>query len=404
MTLKLDQLRAEFPALARRISGRPLVYLDNAATSLRPTRVLDAELDFYRQGGANVHRGKHALSEEASEAFESARESIADHLGAQSPREIVFVANATHGLNLVASGLRLSKEDEVIAAPVEHHSNLLPWMRAASVKWVETEALEPIRAEQVRALISKRTRAIVIGHASNVTGVIQPVAEICQVAREAGLVSVVDGAQSTPHLKIDVQQLGCDFFVFSGHKALGPMGTGVLYGRSEQLERLEPLMLGGGTAEKVEVSGYRLRSPPQRLEAGTPNVAGAIALAEALRFLKRLGFDEIAAHDARLAQALEDGLGPIRGLTLLMAKAAPRLPIASVLVGGLSIAPDELSLMLSDRYAIMTRSGFHCAHPLFDRHGWIGGALRASCHVYNSVDEVEALCYAARELAAAFGR
>lgn len=404
MPIDTELVRAEFPALERRISGKPLIYLDSAATSLKPRVVLEAEQNFYLQGGANVHRGKHALSEESSESFEAAREDIAGHLNAASPREIVFVANATQALNMVAYGLKLKPDDEIIAAPVEHHSNLVPWLRAAKVRWVEAQPFEPIDPRAVKALIGPRTRAVVVGHASNVSGLIQPVRDVCAIARECGVVSVVDAAQSVPHLEVDVQDLGCDFLAFSGHKALGPMGIGVLYGREEALLRLEPMLVGGGTVEKVDRQGFVLRKAPLRFEAGTPNAAGAVALAAALRFVRRLGFGAIAEHDERLAAAMEVGLQGLPGVQVVMARTRPRLPICSLVFDGSSLEADHLALLLSDRHAIMTRSGFHCAHPLFDAAGWKKGALRASAHVYNTAAEVQSLCYAVRDLAEAFAR
>jgi cysteine desulfurase / selenocysteine lyase len=398
----MSSVRDQFPVLSRVVNGRPLVYLDNAATSLKPEVVLEAELHYYRHSPGNIHRGKHLLSEEASELYERARDAVARHLNASAPAEIIFTRNTTEGLNLVAAGLELGPDDEVVALSTEHHSNLLPWMRHARLKAVRASPTRAVDPAEIDRAIGPKTRAVVVAHASNVTGVVQPVAEICARARSKGVVSVVDAAQSVPHLPVDVRSLGCDFLAFSGHKAFGPTGSGALYGRREALEKLKPLLLGGGTVDRVALDGYALRGLPHRLEAGTPNVAGAIGLAAALGFLAQQS--GVQAHGEALRQAFAEGLEGQKGLRHLRVEEGPALPMASVVLEGVSLSPDDVAMMLSDRHGVMVRSGFHCAHPLFDEAGLKQGAVRASAQLYNTVEEVQLFCRALADLVRPFAR
>ncbi len=391
-------LREDFPVLARQLDGRQICYLDSAATALKPRSVLAAEAAYNTQYTANIHRGKHALSDEASDAFERARRRVARHLNAE-PASVVFVSNTTTALNLVARGLALRPEDGILAATCEHHSNLVPWMRAGRLTLLPGDPLRPLSLEQLaQALERHRPKVVTIGHASNVTGVIQPVAEICRLAREAGAVTVVDAAQSAPHLPLDVEALGCDFLAFSGHKLLAPTGVGVLFGRLERLEQLEPLVLGGGTVERVTSSGFTLKRLPYRLEAGTPPIAGAIGLAAALDYLEAVGFDAIQKHERALADALAKALAGVPGFRVLMAQDAQRLCIASLVPESRKVSPDQLALMLSDGFQIMVRSGFHCAHPCFDALGLETGSIRASAYLYNTTGELERFGAALRTL------
>ena len=372
----VTKLRADFPVLSRTIDGQPLLYLDSAATALKPTAVIRDERAYSELYTANIHRGRHLLSEEASTAYEAVRQRAARFLNA-SPSSIVFVKNATEGLNLVARGLGLQKSDRVLTSVAEHHSNLVPWMRQANVCFIERDPLQPLTTDAVRqALDTFRPRVLTLGHASNVTGVIEPIAEICALARSQGVMVVVDASQSAPHLPLDVQALGCDFLALSGHKMLGPTGTGVLWGRYELLDKLEPLVLGGGTVQRVTAQGYELKALPHRLEAGTPNVAGVIGLGTAMGYLQDLGFDAIAAHEEALANHMEEELARIPGLRVIMSRPKPRLALAQIAPVSQHISPDELASMLSDTHNIMVRSGYHCAHPLFDRLGLGQGAHR----------------------------
>jgi cysteine desulfurase / selenocysteine lyase len=317
--MDVETLRDQFPILRRTINGRPLVYLDNAATSLTPESVIAAEADYYRRIGGNVHRGSHALSEEATQAFEEARGTVSQFLGAASAREVIFTANATGAMNIVAGGMNLAPSDEVISTMGEHHSTLLPWSSRATLRLADSNVEEPVEPEALARLISPRTKAVVLAHASNVSGVLQPVAEICRRFHEARVPVVIDAAQSAPHVSLDVQGMACDFLVLSGHKMLGPTGIGVLYGKAEALERLTPVCQGGGTVASVSPQSHVLRAPPARLEPGTPNIAGALGLARACEFLHELGWDAITARCHALGRVLRGGLRALKGVRTLSA-------------------------------------------------------------------------------------
>jgi cysteine desulfurase / selenocysteine lyase len=397
----IARIRESFPILSRRFANRPLVYFDSAATSLTPEEVIEAEGSFYRRIGANVHRGIHALSEEASDAYEGARHQIARFIGAGSD-EVVFTANTTSALNLVADGLDLPADAEILTIASDHHSTLLPWRKRWRVLALEGSPFRPLDPEVLRRAIGPRTKAVVLAHASNVTGLVQPVAELCRVTRDHGCVSVVDAAQSAPHLQLDVRELGCDFLAFSGHKMLGPTGIGVLYGRASAMERLSSPQLGGGMVERVTRHDHKLRSGPGRFEAGTPNIAGALGLSAATRYIETIGLREVQKHGAGLAEAIKSGLTKRAALTLLSAE-GDVLPIVSLILKGSAIRPDDVAIALSDRYGIMTRAGLLCAHPLFEGLGLPGGALRVSAYVYNSVEEVDYFCESLAEIMFAFG-
>jgi len=399
---RLARLRADFPILSRTIDGQPLVYLDSAATALKPSAVIRDERAYSESYTANIHRGRHLLSEEASSAYEAARQCAARFLNA-SPSSIVFVKNATEGLNMVARGLGLQKTDRVLTSIAEHHSNLVPWMREASVWFIERDPLQPLSPDDVlEALKTFRPRVLTLSHASNVTGIIEPILEICHMAKSEGVITVVDASQSAPHLSLDVEAMGCDFLAFSGHKMLGPSGTGVLWGRYELLDKLDPLVLGGGTVQRVTASGYELKAVPHRLEAGTPNVAGVIGLAAAMSYLRAIGFDAIGAHEEMLARSLEEELGQIPGVRVIMSRHKPRLALAQIVPDSQGFNADDLASLLSNTYNIMVRSGYHCAHPLFDHLGLSQGAIRASAYLYNTTDEILQFAQALRSILTRF--
>jgi len=394
--------RSDFPILSRRIDGRRLVYLDSAATALKPEAVLAAERDYYTHIGANVGRGRHALAEEASEAFESARKRVARFIGGEPPG-VVFVRNTTEAINVVAEGLNLGPEEVVLlASSDEHHANLVPWLRRARVVTVRTGDWpgRPCDLEQLEAAIARhRPRVVAVGHASNVTGLIQPVRAICAAARRAGAVSVVDAAQSVPHLPVDVRAMDCDFLAFSGHKVMGPTGIGVLYGRGDSLSSLRPLNTGGGAVDLVTLDGFTLKRPPYAFEAGTPHIAGAVGLAAALDYAEGIGFKALRAHETSLADRLERVLRDIPRTRLLMAdSSAERLAIATLLLDAGGTHPDVVAQALSDGHAIMVRSGFQCAHPLFDRLGAPGGGLRASAYGYTTARDIDTFGAAVRDI------
>jgi cysteine desulfurase/selenocysteine lyase len=393
-----DAIRADFPMLQRTLDGAPVVYLDSAATSLKPTQVLDAERAYSTQFTANIHRGKHALSEEASAAYELARRRVAHFIGAE-PRSTVFVRNTTEALNLVADGLGLSSQDVVLAPLSEHHSNLLPWMRRARLQWLECDVQRPLDLGRVAEEMERcRPKVLALAWASNLTGVIQPIAALCALAREHGVISVVDAAQAAPHLRLNVGELGCDFLAFSGHKMLAPTGIGVLWGKPERLEALPPTYLGGGAVERVSESGFTLKGPPHRFEAGTPNISGAIGLGAAVTYLEQVGWERINAHERALSQALTAGLDDLPRAKVFIARDTPALAMACIVPQSESIGPDQIALALSDSFRIMVRSGFHCAHPYFDRHRIKLGAIRVSTYLYNTVEEVEYFVRCTRKL------
>ncbi|MBK7861032.1 MAG: aminotransferase class V-fold PLP-dependent enzyme [Archangiaceae bacterium] len=393
-----SKVRADFPLLERTLDGRPVVYLDSAATSLKPRAVVDAEVEYLTRFTANVHRGKHALSEEASALFEAARRRVARFLNA-APDEVVFVANTTAGLNLVAAGLDLGRDDRVVCAVGDHHSNLVPWLHRAQVTVLDADPREPLDPARVAAVLDQvRPRVLALGHASNVTGVVHPVAKLAALARERGIITVLDAAQSAPHLPLDVQQLGCDFVCFSAHKLLGPTGVGVLWGRLERLEALTPQVVGGGTVEQVSERGFTFKRLPYRLEGGTPNISGVLGFAAALDWLERLGFDAVVAHERALADQLQRELEGLRGVEVLMATGPERLALASIAPRTATVSPDHLATILSDGSQVMVRSGFHCARPALARLGAAHGALRVSAYLYNTAEELTRFSAALRGL------
>ena len=394
--LASPELRAEFPVLSRLLDGRPMIYLDSAATSLKPRAVLDAERAYSTEFTANVHRGRHALSEEASAAYEAARRRVARHLGTD-PSCVVFLRNTTEAINLVAAGLGLREGDFVIASSAEHHSNLVPWMKRATVRMFDADPTEALSVAQISALLDQyRPKLFAFGYASHVTGAIHPAAALCRAARERGIRTLVDAAQAAPHVPLDIDAIGCDFLAFSGHKMLAPAGVGVLSGSREALDALDPSNLGGGTVERVTREGFTLKSLPYRLEAGTPNVGGALGLGAALDVLEQLGWDAIAEHERALAGVMERELADLPGARVLMARGPERLAMASIAPISRRVTADHLALVLSDSYQVMARSGFHCAQPLFDALALPGGALRLSAYVYNTEGEIRRAAEALR--------
>jgi cysteine desulfurase/selenocysteine lyase len=394
--LATPELRAEFPVLARLIDGRPMTYLDSAATSLKPRAVLDAERAYSTEFTANVHRGRHALSEEASAAYEAARRRVARHLGTD-PSGVVFLRNTTEAINLVAAGLGLRQEDVILVSSAEHHSNLIPWMKRATVRMFDADPTEALSVAQVAALLEQhRPRLLALGYASHVTGAIHPAAAICRAARDLGVLTLIDAAQAAPHVSLDVGALGCDFLAFSGHKMLAPAGIGVLSGSQGALDALDPAYLGGGTVERVTREGFTLKPLPYRLEAGTPNVGGALGLAAALDVLEGLGWDAIAEHERALAGVMERELAGLPGARVLLARGPTRLAMASIAPTSRRVTADHLALVLSDSYQVMARSGFHCAQPLFEMLGLPGGALRLSAYVYTTEEEIRRAAEALR--------
>jgi cysteine desulfurase/selenocysteine lyase len=409
--LDTDNIRKDFPILGREVYGRPLVYLDNAATTQKPLCVLDAMREEYLNQNANVHRGVHYLSQRATELHEAARDAVQHFLNAARREEIVFTRGTTEAINLVASTFtesQMEEGDEVIVTEMEHHSNIVPWQLAEQRHGIRVKVW-PITDDgrlstphvgdgtdssieaAVADLITPRTKLIAVTHVSNVLGVVNPVKEIVAAAHAHGVPVLVDAAQSAPHLRLDVQDMGCDFLCLSGHKMYGPTGIGVLYGKSEWLDRLPPYQGGGEMIERVSFTrGTTFERAPLKFEAGTPDYIATHGLATAIRYMERIGMEQIAQHEHQLTQYAVERLSAIEGMKLLGAATPTHTGVLSFLVG--DIHPLDMGTLL-DRLGIAVRTGHHCAQPLMERLG-ITGTVRASLAMYNTRDEVDALCNA----------
>jgi cysteine desulfurase/selenocysteine lyase len=389
------------------VRGRRLAYLDSAATAQKPVQVIEAVRQFYLSSNANVHRGVHLLSEEATDAYDRARERIQRFLGAASPEEIVFTHGTTAGLNLVAAswaGVRLRPGDEIVLTTMEHHSNIIPWQQAAAragavLKVVPNLPDGALDLPAFRRLLGPRTRIVAVSHVSNVLGTLAPVREMAALAHDAGAILVVDGAQSAPHVPVDVTALGCDFFACSGHKLYGPTGIGVLYGKRELLEAMPPWQTGGGMIEEVTFEKTTWAPPPARFEAGTPPIAGAVGLAAAADFLEELGWEGIIAHEAALLGYATEQLVQVPGVRL-HGTAPGKLGVISFTVDG--IHPHDVATVL-DAGGVAVRAGHHCAQPLM-RHLGITATVRASLGLYNDAADVDQLIEGLHETHRRFGR
>jgi cysteine desulfurase/selenocysteine lyase len=404
-TVDVAAVRAQFPILAQRIHGKPLVYLDSAATAQKPLAVLAAIDTFYRRDYASVHRGVHTLSQRATEAYEAARARVARFVGAADPAEVVFTRGATEALNLVAWSFarpRLRPGDEVLVTEMEHHSNIVPWQivcaeTGAKLVVAPVDDSGELLVDALAARLSPRTRVVACVHVSNAVGTVVPVRRVVELAREVGAAVVVDGAQAAPHLRVDVRELGCDFYAFSGHKVYGPTGIGVLWGRRELLDAMPPYQGGGGMIRRVSFAGTEYAPAPARFEAGTPHGAGAVGLAAALDWLEGLGLEAVAAHEHDLLDRATALLGEVPGVRLV-GTARERAAVLSFLVDG--VHAHDLGTIL-DADGVAVRAGHHCAQPLMDRFG-IAATARASFAVYNSRDDVDALAAAVRRAQAIF--
>ncbi len=398
MTDDLAFTRAEFPFLRRQIDGHPITYLDNASTTPKPQSVIDAVTAVYTDGISNVHRGVHAIADEVTAAYEGARAEIASFLNA-SPSEIIFTRNTTEGINIIASGLGLLPTDEIVLPEAEHHSNYLPWRLRAKVVSVPLETDGLPRYDDVESLVSSSTRLLTLAHVSNTLGIIAPVEHWVEVAHRHGLPVVVDASQSASHVPIDVRKLDCDFLVLSGHKLLGPSGIGVLYGKREKLNQLALYQTGGGMVRYHSVDRFEVHDVPQRFEAGTPNIEGAIGLGAAVSWLRRLGMNKAMAHSRSLGHQLVEGLSAIPGVTLVGGSAPldRRIGLATFAMDLPGFSHESMARLLSDRYQILVSGGYHCAHILHHRLK-AEGTLRISTHVFNTHEEVERALIALREL------
>lgn len=388
----IAKIRSEFPALDREVNGRSLVYLDNTATSQTPRCVVDAITAGYYHSKANVHRGVHTLSVEATQLLEASRRSVKDFINAAEPEEIIFTRGTTEALNLVASslgGMLLGEGDELILTDMEHHSNIVPWQllqqhKGFTIKVVPVTADGSLDMEALRSLISPRTRLISVCHASNVLGTVNPIAEITALAHSHGIPVVVDGAQAVPHLTIDVQALGADFYAFSAHKMYGPTGVGVLYGRRELLEKMPPYQGGGEMIESVSWQKTTFAALPYKFEAGTPDFVGIAAFARAIDYMRSLGIADIAAHEHELMEYTTRRMMEIPGMRIF-GTAPGKCAIISFLVG--HIHHYDMGMLL-DQLGVAVRTGHHCAQPLMHALG-VEGVVRASFAAYNTIEECD---------------
>ncbi len=392
--LDIEKIRTQFPVLNQQVNGKPLVYLDNAATNQKPKRVIDALTKYYERDNANIHRGIHTLAERATRAYEQTRHAMQQFIRAKHVEEIIFTRGVTESINLVASSYGrafLEAGDEVIISGLEHHSNIVPWQmiceeKNANLKVIPITAIGEIDLDAYRKLVSSKTKIVAVNHASNSLGTINPIKEITDAAHQYGAVVLIDGAQASAHLHIDVQELDCDFYCISSHKMYGPTGTGILYGKKELLEKMPPYMGGGEMIKEVTFAKTTYNDLPYKFEAGTPNIADVIALHEAIAFINELGKENIAAHERELLSYTVKKLSAIPSV-ILVGTAREKVSVQSFVIEG--IHHFDIGQMLDTR-GIAVRTGHHCTQPLMDRFG-IEGTVRASFSVYNTKDEVDQL-------------
>lgn len=401
----IQKVRDDFPILSRTVYDRPLVYLDNAATTQKPLCVLDAMRDEYLNVNANVHRGVHYLSQQATDLHEAARETVRRFINAPKTEEIIFTRGTTESINLVVSSFCeefMGEGDEVIVSVMEHHSNIVPWQlqaakRGIALKVIPIDDSGNLLMDEYEKLFSDRTKIVSVAHVSNTLGTVNPVKDIVRIAHEHGVPVMVDGAQSTPHFKVDVQDLNCDFFAFSGHKIYGPTGVGVLYGKEEWLDRLPPYQGGGEMIESVSFERTVFERLPFKFEAGTPDYVATHGLATALNYVSALGMENIAAHERELTAYCMEQMQTIPGIRLF-GTTPDKDAVVSFLVG--DIHHLDMGTLL-DRLGIAVRTGHHCAQPVMDRLG-VQGVVRASFALYNTKEEIDALVSGVKRVATMF--
>ncbi|CAM4233891.1 MULTISPECIES: cysteine desulfurase [Paenibacillus] len=406
MSINAEELKKQFPILQQEVNGHPLVYLDSAASSQKPVQVLEALKHYYEWDNANVHRGVHTLGSRATDAYEGAREKVARFIGAARREEIIFTRGTTTSLNLVASSYgaaSVNEGDEIVITPMEHHSNLIPWQqlalkKKAVLKYIPLQPDGHIALEDAEKTITGKTKIVATSYVSNVLGVVNPVKELAAIAHRHGAVMVVDGAQSTPHMKVNVQDLDCDFYAFSGHKMCAPTGIGVLYGKKHLLESMEPIEYGGEMIDDVGLYESSWKELPWKFEGGTPIIAGAVGLAAAIDFLEGIGLEEIHRHEAKLAAYAMNRLSEIEGLTLY----GPREREVGLLTFNLEdIHPHDVATVL-DASGIAIRAGHHCCQPLMR---WLeaSATARASLYLYNTEQDIDRLAEALIQTKEYFG-
>lgn len=391
----VDQVRADFPVLQQEVNGFPLVYLDNGASSQKPVQVIEAVDQFYRHDYANVHRGIHALSERATNAFEAAREKVRAFINAGSEKEVIFVRGTTEAINLVAQAYarpRLGSGDEIVITEMEHHSNIVPWQlvceqTGAVLRVVPIDQDGDLRLDWYEDMLTERTRLVAVTHISNVLGTINPVREMIDMAHSQDIPVLLDGAQAIPHMKIDVQSLECDFYAFSGHKMYGPTGIGILYGRHALLEVMPPYHGGGEMIRSVSFEKTTYNDLPHKFEAGTPHIAGAVGIGAAIDYLNSLDMSHVAAHEIDLLGYAHGALGEVSGLRIV-GNAREKASIVSFTLDG--VHPHDIATVLDHQYGIAVRAGHHCAMPLMKRLE-VPATTRASFGLYNTRQEIDKL-------------
>jgi cysteine desulfurase/selenocysteine lyase len=397
--LDIQAVRADFPILSQTVNGKPLVYFDNAATSQKPKVVIDAIVKYYAEINSNIHRGVHYLSQKATDAYEASRNIIQKHMNAKHPYEIIFTAGTTHGVNLVANGFTgfVKEGDEVMVSAMEHHSNIVPWQMlcqrtGAALKVIPMNEKGELIMEEYEKLLSENTKIVAVNHISNALGTINPIKDMIQKAHAVGAAVFIDGAQAAPHMKADVQDLDCDFYTFSGHKACGPTGSGVLYGKEEWLNKMPPYQGGGEMIKEVTFEKTTYADLPHKFEAGTPGIAGGIVLGTAIQYLDSIGFDNIIQHEQELLDYGTERLLEIEGLKII-GIAEHKTSVISFNIEGLH--PYDVGAIV-DKMGVAVRTGNHCAQPVMDFFH-IPGTIRASFAFYNTKEEIDILVEAIKK-------
>ncbi len=405
--LDVERIRADFPILRRQVHGRPLVYFDNAATSQKPRQVIDALVDYYSNYNAAIHRGIHALAEEATAKYEEVRQKTADFIGAAGPETIVFTRNATEAINLVSNAWgrkNLRSGDEIVLSVMEHHSNLVPWQLIAKatgavLRFIDIDDEGQLRWEDIERLIGERTKLVAISQMSNVLGTINPIRRITDLAHERGALVLVDGAQSVPHMSVDIGELGCDFLAFSAHKMLGPTGVGVLYARHELLEAMDPFLGGGSMIRRVRLEDFTPNDAPWKFEAGVPNIGDVCAFGATLDYLQALGMENVREHEIEITREALRKLSQVPDVTIYGPESAQaRGGVVAFNLG--DVHPHDLGTVL-DGHGVAIRAGHHCAQPLMHRLGVVATA-RASFYVYNTIEELDVLVEGIQDTARLF--
>jgi cysteine desulfurase/selenocysteine lyase len=398
--IDIEKVRADFPILQQTVYGKPLAYFDNGATTQKPQIVIDSISCIYSKENSNIHRGVHYLSEQITEAYEEARRCIQNFIHAEFSQEIIFTSGTTASINLVAFSFGerfVNQGDEVVISAMEHHANIVPWQmmcerKGAKLRVIPITDKGELILDEYKALLNERTRIVAVTHVSNTLGTVNPIKEIIDIAHQAGVPVLIDGAQSVQHIEVDVQQLGCDFFAFSGHKIYGPTGIGILYGRHELLNQMPPYMGGGDMVDCVKFERTTYNDLPFKFEAGTTNYADAIALADAIKYVQNVGIEDIAKREQELLEYATSKLKAIEGLRIY-GEAEHKGPIISLLVN--DIHPYDMGMIL-DKMGVAVRTGTHCSQPLMDRFG-IEGTLRVSMAFYNTVDEIDRMIEAIKK-------